>query len=89
MEKVRKILLILIIVLALIVIYYNTFLFINYAISLKYEVEHAEIIVDSNKDISNRRKEIENIMDFCRLIYIFSIVTIVGAILSFKRNNTK
>jgi hypothetical protein len=78
MENIKRILLIITIVLALVVIYFNVMLYLNYAVSLKYEVEHAEIIYD--KDLSIRRQEIESLMDFSRLIFVFSFLTILTSI---------
>ena len=65
-----------IIIISLIVIYFNTVFYLNTAISFKYEVDHPKITHGSDKGISDRKKELDKNYYLALTIYITCFVGI-------------
>ncbi len=68
---------------------YNTSVYLNYGVSLKYEVEHATTIYGENKLIESREDEIGLMLDYCKLVYMFIIATLGSNIYMLIRNKKR
>ncbi len=75
--KIKQIHLWSLIILSLVVLFFNTSLYLNYAVSMKYEVEHPMMMAEEiTESMINREREITQLLNFSRLIYLFSFLTI-------------
>lgn len=75
--------------LSLFVIFYNTVQFLHYGISMKYEVEHPRMMKGDDKGIQTREAEINNLLHYFQLIYVYSILALVSSINGIKMSRQK
>lgn len=74
---VKKILIWVVILFSLIVLLINTGFYINCAISMEYEVIQQRDVNKINKLIEIREQELQTIMNFNKIIYVFSITVLL------------
>jgi hypothetical protein len=85
MTTFKRLLLWLLLLLSMIVLFYNTINLFELGTSLKFEVEHPRMMKGNDKDILSRESELNNLIMYCQLIYVYSIVAIIASIFGLKQ----
>ena len=63
--------------LVVILLLFNSGVYFNCMVSLKYEVQHPESMFGSDISLENRGNEIKYILNFCRIVYIIGILLLI------------
>lgn len=82
---IRKLLFWSVLVYSILILYFNTVMFLEYMTSMKYEVEHSMAIKES-EELLNREREIIRILVFNKIIYGFIALVLVGNFTLIRRS---
>lgn len=85
MTTFKRLFLWLLLLLSMIVLYYNTINLFELGTSMKFEVEHPRMMKGNDKDILSRESELNNLIMYCQLIYVYLIVAIIASIFGLKQ----